>query len=151
MKVVLTYGTFDLFHHGHLRLLKSLSELGDKLIVGLSTDEFNEIKKKKSVMPYEVRKEILLGCRYVDEVFPEENWGQKRMDIIRERVDVFSMGSDWAGEFDDLSDIVEVTYLPRTEGISTTQLKDYMRSLQNDKIQEIRLLAQRIEKCVNGL
>jgi len=128
MVTVLTYGTFDLFHIGHVRLLKRLSNLGDRLVVGCSSDEFNMIKGKKTAVPYEERKEILLSCRYVSDVFPEHNWEQKRNDILREQADIFGMGDDWTGKFDDLSDIVEVIYLTRTDGISTTQLKDYIRN-----------------------
>ena len=130
MTTVITYGTFDLFHFGHVRLLKRLRSLGDRLVVGCSSDEFNLLKGKKTVVPYTHRKEILLSCRYVSDVFPENNWEQKRDDIIREKADIFGMGHDWTGKFDDLSDLVKVVYLPRTEGISTTDLKDLMRGPQ---------------------
>lgn len=122
LKTVITYGTFDLFHIGHLRLLKRAKSMGDRLIVGLSSDKFNEIKGKRSVIPYEQRKEILLGCKYVDDVFPEDNWEQKPDDIRRKGADIFVMGIDWAGKFDDLP--CAVAYLPRTENISTTDLKN---------------------------
>lgn len=131
MITVLTYGTFDLFHFGHVRLLKRLSGLGDRLIVGCSSDEFNMLKGKKTVVPYEQRREILLSCRYVSDVFPENNWEQKRDDIIREKADIFGMGHDWTGKFDDLSDAVKVIYLPRTDGISTTELKQSMGAMQS--------------------
>lgn len=127
MKTVITYGTYDLFHYGHLRLLKRLYALGDRLIVGLSTDEFNAIKGKSTVVKYEERKELLLGCRFVDGVFPEDNWEQKRSDILREGADVFGMGDDWLGKFDFLSDCVQVVYLTRTEGVSSTQIKKNVR------------------------
>ncbi|UYV39594.1 adenylyltransferase/cytidyltransferase family protein [Rhodobacteraceae bacterium D3-12] len=120
---VLTYGTFDLFHVGHVRLLRRLVALGERLVVGVSTDAFNAQKGKSSVMPYHDRAEILLACEYVSEVIPEENWGQKRQDIERVGADVFAMGDDWAGKFDDLSDLCKVLYLPRTENISSTDLK----------------------------
>lgn len=123
MKRVLTYGTFDLFHLGHVRLLRRLAALGDELVVGCSTDEFNKLKGKKSVMPFEQRLEILEACRYVDKVLPERDWDQKRDDILREEISVFGMGDDWTGKFDHLTDICEVVYLPRTENISTTQLR----------------------------
>ena len=123
MKTVITYGTFDLFHIGHVRLLKRLKSLGDYLIVGLSSDEFNTIKGKKSFFSYEERKEILLACKYVDEVFPEYKWEQKRDDIIKYRANIFGMGNDWIGKFDELSNICEVVYLERTEDISTTDIK----------------------------
>src|SRR5690606_20365077 len=99
---VITYGTFDLFHIGHVNLLRRLRALGDRLVVGCSTDEFNALKGKKTVMPYEHRAQILAALRYVDAVFPEANWEQKRDDILRERADIFAMGEDWAGRFDDL-------------------------------------------------
>ena len=123
MATVLTYGTFDLFHLGHVRLLRRLADLGDTLIVGCSTDEFNAGKGKRSVMPYEHRREVLLSCRYVTKVIPEENWEQKTTDIQRENVDIFGMGSDWDGKFDALKSLCEVVYLPRTEGVSTTELR----------------------------
>ena len=122
MRTVITYGTFDMFHIGHLRLLRRAKQMGDKLLVGLSTDEFNKRKGKKSVIPYEQRKEILLSCRYVDGVFPEEGWEQKLKDIKELGANVFVMGMDWAGHFDDLPCVV--AYLPRTEDISTTDLKN---------------------------
>lgn len=120
---VITYGTFDLFHFGHVRLLKRLKSLGDRLIVGCSTDEFNAIKGKRTVIPYDQRLEVLASCRYVDDVFPEENWDQKRSDVIAHGATIFAMGDDWAGHFDALQDIVQVIYLPRTEDISTTDVK----------------------------
>ena len=125
MKKVITYGTFDLLHPGHIRLLKRARALGDYLIVGLSTDEFNwNEKQKKSYFPYEVRKEILLALRYVDEVIPEENWEQKKTDIHKYGASVFVIGDDWEGKFDFLKDEgCEVVYLSRTPDISTTQIK----------------------------
>ena len=128
MRKVLTYGTYDLLHYGHIRLLKRARELGDYLIVGLSTDEFNEIKGKKSYYPYEIRKEMLEAIRYVDEVIPEKNWKQKVSDIKDNNVDVVVRGSDWAGSdrFDYLKEYCEVTFLERTDGISTTQIKENM-------------------------
>ena len=125
MKRVITYGTFDLLHAGHVRLLKRAKALGDYLIVGLSTDEFNwNEKQKKSYFSYEVRKEILSAIRYVDEVIPEDNWDQKRTDVHKYNVDIFVMGDDWEGKFDFLKEEgCEVVYLPRTPDISTTQIK----------------------------
>lgn len=128
--VLLTYGTFDLFHVGHLRLLKRLSALGNKLIVGCSTDEFNEAKGKTTAIPYAHRVEILEACRYVDQVIPEDNWAQKRDDVQRYGVSLFAMGDDWAGKFDDLRDLCDVLYLPRTENISTTELKALIQSMR---------------------
>ena len=131
MVTVLTYGTFDLFHLGHVRLLRRLSEMGDRLIVGCSTDEFNILKGKSSVVSYEHRQEILEACRYVDKVIPERNWDQKRLDIEAENVDIFGIGDDWAQKFDDLSDLCKVVYLPRTDGISTTELRREIVQLQS--------------------
>lgn len=124
MKKVLTYGTFDLLHWGHIRLLERAKELGDYLVVGVSTDEFNAIKHKESYHSYENRKYILEAIRYVDEVIPENNWDQKIQDVIDNDIDVFVMGDDWKGQFDFLKEYCEVVYLPRTEGISTTQIKN---------------------------
>ena len=123
MKRVITYGTYDLLHDGHIELLRRAREMGDYLIVALSTDEFNQIKNKKSYYDYEQRKMMLESIRYVDLVIPEEGWGQKEKDVDRFDVDVFVMGHDWEGEFDFLKDKCEVIYLNRTEGISTTKIK----------------------------
>ena len=123
MKRVITYGTYDLLHYGHIELLRRAREMGDYLIVALSTDEFNQIKNKKSYYDYEQRKMMLESIRYVDLVIPEEGWGQKEKDVDRFDVDVFVMGHDWEGEFDFLKDTCEVIYLNRTEGISTTKIK----------------------------
>lgn len=123
MKRVITYGTYDLLHYGHIELLRKAREMGDYLIVALSTDEFNQIKNKKSYYDYEQRKMMLESIRYVDLVIPEEGWGQKEKDVDRFDVDVFVMGHDWEGEFDFLKDKCEVIYLNRTEGISTTKIK----------------------------
>lgn len=126
MKRILTYGTFDLLHYGHIRLLKRAKELGDYLIVALSTDEFNAIKGKKAYHDYETRKKMLEAVRYVDLVIPEESWEQKADDVKKYFVDVVVMGSDWAGsdKFDYLKEMCEVVYLDRTEGISTTKIKE---------------------------
>ena len=124
MKRVITYGTYDLLHYGHINLLKNAKNLGDYLIVGLSTDEFNTISKEKTTyFGYEKRKHLLESIRSVDLVIPEKNWDQKREDIIMYHVDVFVIGDDWQGKFDFLRDICEVVYLPRTEGVSTTKIK----------------------------
>ncbi len=126
MKRILTYGTFDLLHYGHIRLLKRAKALGDYLIVALSTDEFNEIKNKRAYHNYETRKKMLEAIRYVDLVIPEETWEQKILDVKKYEVDTVVMGSDWAGSdrFDYLKDYCEVVYLDRTEGISTTKIKE---------------------------
>lgn len=124
MRRVITYGTFDLLHYGHIRLLKRAKELGDYLIVALSTDEFNwNSKQKKSYFSYAERQQLLESIRYVDLVIPEESWEQKRQDIQLYKVDTFVMGDDWAGKFDFLKDLCQVVYLPRTPEISTTQIK----------------------------
>lgn len=123
MKKVLTYGTFDLLHLGHINLLKRAKELGDYLIVAVSTDDFNLLKHKESYHPYEERKRILEAIKYVDEVIPEENWNQKIEDVKNKNIDIFVMGNDWEGKFDFLRDYCEVIYLERTKGISTTKIK----------------------------
>ena len=125
MKRVITYGTFDLLHYGHINLLRRARALGDYLIVALSTDEFNRVQKNKACyFGYEERKLLLESIRYVDLVIPEENWEQKRSDVHLYHVDTFVMGDDWKGKFDFLKDEgCEVVYLPRTPEISTTQIK----------------------------
>lgn len=125
MKRVLTYGTFDLLHYGHINLLKRAKALGDYLIVALSTDEFNESKGKKAYHDYETRKKMLEAIRYVDLVIPENSWEQKINDIKEYHIDVTVMGGDWAGseKFEYLQDYCELVYLPRTEGISTSKIK----------------------------
>lgn len=125
MKRVLTYGTYDLLHYGHVRLLKRARQLGDYLIVAVSTDEFNAIKNKKAYHSYEERKEMLEAIRYVDLVIPEETWEQKIKDVQEYKVDVVTMGSDWEGneKFEELRNYCDVVYLDRTEGISTTKIK----------------------------
>ena len=124
MKKVITYGTFDLLHYGHINLLRRAKEQGDYLIGALSTDEFNwNQKQKKCYFTYEQRKKLLEAIRYVDLVIPEENWEQKISDVKEFRVDTFVMGDDWAGKFDFLKPYCEVVYLPRTPEISTTQIK----------------------------
>ena len=129
MKRILTYGTYDLLHYGHIRLLKRAKALGDYLIVALSTDEFNAIKGKSSYHPYNERNEMLEAIRYVDLVIPEENWEQKINDVKEYKVDVVVMGSDWANsdKFEYLKDYCEVVYLDRTEGVSTTKIKNDLK------------------------
>ena len=131
MKRILTYGTFDLLHYGHINLLKRAKALGDYLVVAVSTDDFNELKGKKAYHNYETRKMMLEAVRYVDLVIPEENWEQKIDDVKKYDIDIVVMGSDWAGSdrFDYLKEYCEVVYLPRTEGVSTTQIKEEL-SLQ---------------------
>ncbi|WP_332301564.1 glycerol-3-phosphate cytidylyltransferase [Salinivibrio kushneri] len=136
-KTVITYGTFDLFHVGHVRLLKRLSELGDKLIVGISSDSFNELKGKKSFFSYEERAEIVKSCEYVDDVFPENNWEQKSSDVKKYDADIFAMGDDWIGKFDFLKEQCEVVYLSRTEDISTTEIKKMLASLNKSELEKM--------------
>ena len=124
MKRVITYGTFDLLHYGHINLLRRARALGEYLIVALSTDEFNLHEKNKTCyFSYEERKRLLEAIRYVDLVIPEERWDQKRTDVALYQVDTFVMGDDWTGKFDCLKDQCEVVYLPRTPEISTTKIK----------------------------
>ena len=125
MKRILTYGTFDLLHYGHIRILQRAKAQGDYLVVAVSTDEFNAIKGKKAYHNYETRKKMLEAIRYVDLVIPERDWNQKRNDVVEYKIDEVVMGSDWKGnaKFEELRDLCEVTYLPRTEGISTTKIK----------------------------
>ncbi len=123
MTKVITYGTFDLLHKGHVRLLKRAKELGDDLTVCVSTDEFNAEKGKKAYTSYEDRKYVLEAIRYVDHVIPENNWDQKIKDVVDNNIDIFVMGDDWKGKFDFLKDYCKVVYLPRTEGISTSKIK----------------------------
>lgn len=128
MKRVITYGTFDLLHYGHINLLRRAKQFGDYLIVALSTDEFNwEQKRKKSFFPYDQRKQLLESIRYVDLVIPEETWDQKTSDVREYHIDTFVMGDDWAGKFDFLKEFCEVVYLPRTPEISTTQIKEELK------------------------
>ena len=130
MKRVITYGTFDVLHYGHINLLKKAKALGDYLIVVLSSDEFNRMKNKQSYYTYEQRKSILEACRYVDLVIPENNWEQKISDVQKYQADVFVMGDDWKGKFDFLKDFCEVIYLPRTPDVSSTQTKNYLNNRQ---------------------
>jgi glycerol-3-phosphate cytidylyltransferase len=128
MKTIITYGTFDFLHVGHIRLLQRAKALGDHLIVGLSTDEFNLVKHKSAFIPYEQRKEILEAIKYVDLVIPENTWEQKVQDVHNHQVDIFVMGDDWLGEFDFLQEHCEVVYLPRTQDISSSFLKGQLRN-----------------------
>lgn len=127
LKTVITYGTFDMFHVGHVRLLRRLHELGERVIVAVSTDEFNALKGKRALVPYEQRKEIIESLRYVDLVIPETRWEQKIDDVHEHSVDVFAMGDDWKGKFDFLLPYCQVVYLERTEGVSSSQLKAAMQ------------------------
>lgn len=127
MKKVITYGTFDMLHYGHINLLRRARALGDYLIVPLSSDSFNAIKNKQSFFHYEHRRQMLEAIRYVDLIIPENDWEQKREDIIKHNVNIFVMGNDWEGKFDFLKDICEVVYLERTPEISTTRIKNHLK------------------------
>jgi glycerol-3-phosphate cytidylyltransferase len=131
--------------------LKRLKGLGDRLIVGVSTDEFNAVKGKKPVVPFEQRIEIVRSIRYVDEAIPEENWEQKRLDIDKYGVDVFGIGEDWRGKFDDLEDKVEVVYLPRTSGISTTEMKRVLSAFDERHVDELKRTLDSISQIVKEL
>ncbi|MEN1967741.1 glycerol-3-phosphate cytidylyltransferase [Lentibacillus sp. N15] len=131
MKKVITYGTFDLLHTGHINILRRAKEYGDYLIVAISSDEFNAIKGKKAYYSFEQRKAILEAIRYVDEVIPEDNWEQKVQDVQKHNINTFVMGDDWEGKFDFLSEYCKVVYLPRTVGISTTKIKKDLKLSTN--------------------
>jgi glycerol-3-phosphate cytidylyltransferase len=128
MKRIITYGTFDLLHYGHINLLKRAKSMGDYLIVALSTDEFNwNEKKKKCYFAYDIRKQLIESIRYVDLVIPENSWEQKISDIKKYHIDCFVIGDDWKGKFDSLKDKCDVVYLERTPEISTTQIKNDLK------------------------
>ena len=128
-RVILTYGTFDMFHIGHLNLIQRLKKLGDRLIVGVSTDEFNELKGKRTMIPFDQRSKIVEAIREVDLVIPEVSWEQKELDIKKYGVNVFAIGNDWEGKFDHLKTSCEVVYVERTEDVSTTGLKASLKNL----------------------
>ncbi len=128
-KVILTYGTFDLFHYGHLRILERARALGDHLITGVSTDTFNQIKGKACHYPFKERLKIVESIRFVDQVIPEDSWDQKTSDIQTYGVDTLVMGDDWIGQFDHLLPYCNVVYLPRTSGISTTGIKEELSKM----------------------
>jgi len=127
MTKVITYGTFDLFHYGHLRILERAKSLGNYLIVAVSSDEFNAIKGKKCVYPFEHRKKIVEAIKYVDEVIREDVWEQKADDIRKNKVDIIVMGEDWKGKFDALKNLCKVVYLERTPEISSSEIKDNVK------------------------
>ena len=151
MKIIITYGTFDLFHVGHVRLLKRLSELGDQLIVGVSSDEFNLSKGKNSFFSYDERAEIVRSCKYVTSVFPEHCWKQKREDIIKYKADIFAMGDDWEGKFDNLSNSCKIVYLPRTEYVSTTQIKNSLSKVDSAELDRIESSLHDVISIVKSL
>jgi glycerol-3-phosphate cytidylyltransferase len=146
---VITYGTFDLFHIGHLRLLERLKDLGNYLIVAVSSDDFNQLKGKTATFPFEARARIVRALKCVDEVIPETCWEQKIDDIRQYKVDVFGIGNDWQGKFDFLNEFCRVVYLERTEGISSSEVKDAIRlspNIQRPTLDERALEAFRNEK-----
>ena len=138
MTTVLTYGTFDLFHIGHLNMINRLAALGDRLVIAVSTDEFNAGKGKSSVVSYEDRAKIVSSIKGVDLVIPETSWDQKVSDIKEYGVDIFAIGDDWAGKFDELKELCEVVYLTRTDGISSTEIKQMLRVLDPSHIAEMQ-------------
>ncbi|WP_041770374.1 adenylyltransferase/cytidyltransferase family protein [Metapseudomonas resinovorans] len=138
---VITYGTFDMFHIGHLRLLKRMRELGERTIVAVSTDEFNRLKGKKALIPYAERKEIIESLDCVDLVIPEQSWEQKPDDIREHKVDTFVMGNDWNGKFDHLKAHCQVVYLDRTRGVSSTELRESLASILADDRQISNILS----------
>lgn len=137
-KTVITYGTFDLFHIGHVNLLNRLKQLGDYLIVAVSTDEFNSKKGKQTIVPFKDRMEIVRNMKCVDLVIPENSWDQKENDIAKYNVSVFGMGHDWQGKFDELRSLCEVIYLPRTDGISSTDMKRLLQVLDRSHIKDLK-------------
>jgi glycerol-3-phosphate cytidylyltransferase len=150
-RTVITYGTFDLFHIGHLRLLNRLRELGDSLIVGVSTDEFNAKKGKKSIIQFEDRLEIVRNLKCVDLAIPEDSWDQKAKDIQSYGASIFGMGHDWEGKFDHLSEYCEVVYLPRTENISSTQIKQVLSVVDRTHVDELKRALDIISNIVDRL
>lgn len=128
--LVLTYGTFDLFHYGHIRLLQRARSLGTRLGVGLSTDEFNALKGKKALMSYAEREELLGSCRFVDFVFPERSWDQKATDVVNYKAGCLVMGDDWKGRFDELEELCRVAYLERTPLISSSLLREGLKTYE---------------------
>lgn len=151
MKTIITYGTFDLLHVGHVRLLQRARALGDRLVVGISSEEFNAIKGKRSVMSYEDRAEILRALSCVDEVFPEHDWEQKARDIRHHDAAVLVMGDDWKDKFDHFGSLCEVVYLPRTGGISTTEVKSALSAFKGEKIAELHKGLEALRAIVSQL
>lgn len=150
-KTIITYGTFDMFHIGHLKLLERLKLMGTKLIVAVSTDEFNEGKGKKTLIPYEQRAEIVKAIKYVDMVIPETAWEQKSHDIQKYNVDVFAIGDDWEGKFDFLKEYCEVVYLTRTDGISSTDLKAQLNKISKINLNDLKEAFEILQRLKNDL
>ncbi len=150
-KRVITYGTFDMFHIGHLELLKRIKNYADELIVAVSTDEFNEIKGKKTIIPYNQRARIVEAIKYVDRVIPENSWEQKIEDIKKYDIDILIMGDDWKGKFDFLKDYCDVIYLPRTKDISSTDLKNTLQTLSSINIKELNQAFEILKRIKENL
>ena len=151
MKTVLTYGTFDLFHFGHLRLLQRLAAIGDRVIVGVSTDEFNAGKGKKTIIPFEQRAAIVENIKGVDLVIPEYSWDQKKLDIEKYHVDIFAMGEDWKGKFDELHQYCDVVYLERTKDISSTGVKKSLKGLLSISPEELTNALDILRQIIHDL
>lgn len=137
MPTVITYGSFDLFHIGHLRLFRRLREMGDRLAVGVSTDDFNRLKGKQTIIPFEHRIEIVRAIREVDVAFPETRWEQKADDIRTYDAEIFAMGEDWRGRFDDLASLCRVVYLPRTRGVSSSALRNELFAQDGEQLKDL--------------
>ena len=150
MTRVLTYGTFDMFHIGHLNLLKRAKELGDELYVGVSTDKFNHIKGKKTLIPFNERKNIIESIKYVDVVIAENSWEQKIEDILKYDINVFVIGDDWKGKFDFLKEHCKVVYLTRTENVSTTGLKDSLKTFYNIDVNGLKKATETIDAILKA-
>jgi len=146
MKKVITYGTFDLLHRGHINILRRAKELGDHLTVAISSDEFNKVKNKTSFYSFEERKFLLESIKYVDEVIPEHDWEQKIKDVQQRKIDIFVMGDDWKWKFDFLEEHCKVQYFPRTEWISTTQLKSTLKWINNENIEKIEKVLEALKE-----
>lgn len=146
----ITYGTFDMFHIGHLRLLERIRGMSDRLIVGVSTDEFNALKGKKAMIAYEERRDIVAALRCVDLVIPEHTWGQKAADIEQHGVGLFAMGGDWAGRFDELKTLCDVAYLERTQGVSSTELRTSLKRVL-EKEQDLADMFELLKSVRNGM
>jgi len=146
----ITYGTFDLFHYGHLQLLRRISDLADELIVGVATDEFNTLKGKRSMITFEQRAEIVASLRMVHTVIPESNWEQKRDDIESHGVDLFVMGNDWNGKFDDLGDLCDVVYLPRTSDISSSEIRDAVHAFSPGEMERLQQSLKAISEVIRA-
>ena len=146
----ITYGTFDMFHIGHLRLLERIRGMSDRLIVGVSTDEFNALKGKKAMIAYEERRDIVAALRCVDLVIPEHTWGQKAVDIEQYGVGLFAMGGDWAGRFDELKTLCDVAYLERTQGVSSTELRTSLKRVL-EKEQDLTDMFELLKSLRRGM